>query len=143
MGDVVAVGPGDSPVAVGDRVALPRLGHACGRCRSCVGRWETYCLTPQYMGYTMDGGYADFTLAYASHVLKIPEGVSWLDVAPITCAGVTTYKALKAAKPQPNETAMIVGIGRLGRMALQYAQIFGTETWLSTSRTPSCNSPRT
>lgn len=128
VGNVVAVGPGESPVVVGDRVALPWLGHACGHCRYCVSGWETYCLTPQYMGYPMDGGYADFTLAYASHVVKIPEGVSWLDAAPITCAGVTTYKALKVAKPQPNETAMIVGIGGLGHMALQYARIFGTTT---------------
>lgn len=128
VGDVVAVGPGESPVAVGDRVALPWLGHACGHCRYCVAGWETYCLTPQYMGYTMDGGYADFTLAFASHVVKIPDAVSWLDAAPITCAGVTTYKALKVARPQPNETAMVVGIGGLGHLALQYARIFGTTT---------------
>jgi alcohol dehydrogenase, propanol-preferring len=128
VGTVVAQGPGDSVVQIGDRVALPWLGHACGHCRYCVGGWETYCLTPQYMGYTMDGGYADFTLAYASHVVKIPEGVSWVDAAPITCAGVTTYKALKVAHPQPTETAMIVGIGGLGHMALQYARIFGTTT---------------
>ena len=128
VGSVVAVGPGDSPVQVGDRVALPWLGHACGRCRYCVAGWETYCLTPQYMGYTMDGGYADFTVAYASHVVKIPDGVSWIDAAPITCAGVTTYKALKVARPQPAETAMVVGIGGLGHMALQYARIFGTTT---------------
>jgi propanol-preferring alcohol dehydrogenase len=128
VGTVVAVGAGESRIGMGDRVALPWLGHACGHCRYCVGGWETYCLTPQYMGYTMDGGYAEYTLAYASHVVKIPEGVSWLDAAPITCAGVTTYKALKVAKPQPNETAMIVGIGGLGHMALQYARIFGTTT---------------
>jgi propanol-preferring alcohol dehydrogenase len=128
VGNVVAVGPGDSPIAVGDRVALPWLGHACGHCRYCVSGWETYCLTPQYMGYTMDGGYADYTLAYASHVVRIPEGVSWIDAAPLSCAGVTTYKALKVAHPQPNETAMIVGIGGLGHMALQYARIFGTTT---------------
>jgi alcohol dehydrogenase, propanol-preferring len=128
VGRVVAVGSGDSPVQIGDRVALPWLGHACGRCRYCVGGWETYCVAPQYMGYTMDGGYADYTLAYASHVVQIPEGISWVDAAPITCAGVTTYKALKVAKPQPTETAMIVGIGGLGHLALQYAQIFGTRT---------------
>ena len=128
VGEVVAVGPGDSPVAPGDRVALPWLGHACGHCRYCVAGWETYCVSPQYMGYTMDGGYADFTLAYASHVVKIPDGVPWVDAAPLTCAGVTTYKALKVAHPQPNETAMVVGIGGLGHMALQYARIFGTTT---------------
>ena len=128
VGRVVEVGPGESPVAVGDRVALPWLGHACGHCRYCIAGWETYCTTPQYMGYTMDGGYAEFTLAYASHVVPVPEGISSVDAAPVTCAGVTTYKALKVAKPQPTETAMIVGIGGLGHLALQYARIFGTTT---------------
>jgi propanol-preferring alcohol dehydrogenase len=128
VGSVVAVGTGDSPIAVGDRVALPWLGHACGHCRYCVTGWETYCQTPQYMGYTMDGGYAEYAIGYASHVVKVPTAVSSLDAAPLTCAGVTTYKALKVAHPQPAETAMVVGIGGLGHLALQYATIFGTRT---------------
>lgn len=128
VGRVVEVGPGEQGLEVGDRVALPWLGYACGRCRYCVAGWETYCLSPQYMGYTMDGGYAEFTLAYASHVVRVPDAVTSLDAAPVTCAGVTTYKALKVAKPQPTETAMVVGIGGLGHLALQYAKIFGTTT---------------
>jgi len=127
VGTVVSVGD-DSPVSVGERVALPWLGHACGSCRYCVAGWETYCTSPQYMGYTMDGGYAEYTLAYASHVVKVPDGVTSFDAAPITCAGVTTYKALKVAHPQPNETAMVVGIGGLGHLGLQYAGIFGATT---------------
>lgn len=128
VGRVVEVGPGEEGLQVGDSVALPWLGYACGRCRYCIAGWETYCVSPQYMGYTMDGGYAEFTLAYASHVVKVPDAVSSVDAAPVTCAGVTTYKALKVAKPQPTETAMIVGIGGLGHLALQYAKIFGTTT---------------
>lgn len=128
VGTVVQVGPGESPVAVGDRVALPWLGHACGHCRSCVSGWETLCTTPQYMGYTMDGSYAEFAVAYASHVVKVPDGVTSFDAAPITCAGVTTYKALKVARPQPTERAMIVGVGGLGHMALQYSNVFGMTT---------------
>lgn len=128
VGTVVETGADVTTVSVGDRVALPWLGHACGHCRYCVAGWETYCLTPQYMGYTMDGGYAEYTLAYASHVVSVPDNVATLDAAPITCAGVTTYKALKVARPQPGETAMIVGIGGLGHLALQYANIFGTTT---------------
>lgn len=128
VGTVIEVGDGDSLVAVGDRVALPWLGHACGRCRACVGGWETYCTSPQFMGYTMDGGYAEMVVGYASHVVPVPQGVSAFDAAPITCAGVTTYKALKVATPKPNETAMVVGVGGLGHLALQYAHIFGTTT---------------
>jgi propanol-preferring alcohol dehydrogenase len=128
VGTVVDLGEGVDHIERGDRVALPWLGYACGRCRPCISGWETYCTSPQYMGYTMDGGYAEFTLAFASHVVKVPDGVSSFDAAPLTCAGVTTYKALKVAHPQPNETAMVVGIGGLGHLGLQYAKVFGTTT---------------
>jgi propanol-preferring alcohol dehydrogenase len=128
VGRVVDIGAGESPHALGDRVALPWLGHACGHCRYCVTGWETYCQSPQYMGYTMDGGYAEYAIGYASHAVTVPDDVSSFDAAPITCAGVTTYKALKVAKPQPGDTAMIVGIGGLGHLALQYAGIFGATT---------------
>jgi alcohol dehydrogenase, propanol-preferring len=128
VGTVVAAGPGKFPVAVGDRVALPWLGRACGHCRYCITGWETYCPTPQYMGYTIDGSYAELAIGYASHVVQVPEGVSSFDAAPLTCAGVTTYKALKVARPQPAETAMVVGVGGLGHLALQYAKVFGTRT---------------
>ena len=89
VGTVVDLGEGVDHIERGDRVALPWLGYACGRCRPCIGGWETYCTSPQYMGYTMDGGYAEFTLAFASHVVKVPDGVSSFDAAPLTCAGVT------------------------------------------------------
>lgn len=130
IGRIVETGPdadgGPLPVDVGDRVAMPWLGHACGRCRYCVGGWETYCTAPAYTGYTMDGGYAQYAVAYASHVVPVPEAVSSFDAAPLTCAGLTTYKALKVAHPQPNETAMVVGIGGLGHLGLQYAKLFAT-----------------
>lgn len=128
VGRVTEVGDGVTSVAIGDRVALPWLGYACGECRYCVTGHETYCQTPQYMGYTMDGGYAEYTLAYGSHVVKVPEGVTSIDAAPITCAGVTTYAALKVASPQPADTAMVVGIGGLGHLGLQYAKVFGCTT---------------
>ena len=128
VGVVEQVGEGDLPVAVGQRVALPWLGHACGHCRYCVAGWETYCTSPSYMGYTMDGGYAEYALAWASHVVPVPDAVTSRDASPLTCAGVTTYKGLKVAQPQPGETAMVVGIGGLGHLGLQYARIFGART---------------
>ncbi|KUG58346.1 alcohol dehydrogenase [Serinicoccus chungangensis] len=128
VGTVVARGDGDLPVEEGDRVAVPWLGHACGHCRYCVAGWETYCLSPQYTGYTVDGGYAEYVLAHASHVVPVPQGVTSFDAAPLTCAGVTTFKALKVAHPQPNETVMVVGIGGLGHLGLQYASVFGART---------------
>jgi alcohol dehydrogenase, propanol-preferring len=128
VGRVERLGPDVADLVVGDRVALPWLGYACGRCRSCVSGWETYCSSPQYMGYTMDGSYAEYAVGFADHVVRVPDGVSSFDAAPLTCAGVTTYKALKVARPQPGETAMVVGIGGLGHLGLQYASIFGAET---------------
>ena len=127
VGLVVEVGEG-SAVRVGDRVAVPWLAYACGHCKYCMTGWETYCQSAQYMGYTMDGSYAEYALAYASHVTKVPDGISSVDAAPITCAGVTTYKALKVARPQPADTAMVVGIGGLGHLGLQYAKVFGCTT---------------
>ena len=128
VGTVTAVGTDVDSALVGTRVALPWLGHACGRCRYCVSGWETYCTAPAYTGYTIDGSYAEYAIGYASHAVPVPDGVASLDAAPLTCAGVTTYKALTVARPRPNEVAMIVGIGGLGHLALQYARIFGTTT---------------
>ncbi len=128
VGRVERVGPGVDTICIGSRVALPWLGHACGQCRYCVSGWETYCTSPQYTGYTMDGSYAEYAVAYASHAVHVPDGVSSFDAAPLTCAGVTTYKAIKVARPQPGETAMVVGIGGLGHLGLQYAKIFGATT---------------
>jgi propanol-preferring alcohol dehydrogenase len=128
VGSIVELGDGVDSLAVGDRVALPWLALACGRCRYCIAGRETYCQTPQYMGYTIDGSYAEYAVGYESHVVRVPDGVSSIDAAPITCAGVTTYAALKSAAPQPNETVMVVGIGGLGHLGLQYGTVFGCRT---------------
>jgi propanol-preferring alcohol dehydrogenase len=128
VGRVAALGSDVGHLAVGDRVAMPWLGYSCGTCRYCVGGQETYCTSPQYMGYTMDGGYAQYAVAFARSVVRVPDSISSAEAAPITCAGVTTYKALKVARPVPTEVAAIVGIGGLGHLALQYAKVFGTET---------------
>jgi propanol-preferring alcohol dehydrogenase len=128
VGRIVEVGDGVTDLAVGDRVALPWLAQACGHCRYCIAGTETYCTSPQYMGYTMDGGYAEYTIGYASHVVRVPDAVSSIDAAPITCAGVTTFAALKAARPQPAETVMVVGVGGLGHLGLQYGKVFGART---------------
>ncbi|HSL73420.1 MAG TPA: zinc-dependent alcohol dehydrogenase [Ilumatobacteraceae bacterium] len=128
VGRITEVGEGVTDLAVGDRVALPWLAQACGHCRYCVAGTETYCVSPQYMGYTIDGGYAEYTIGYASHVVRVPDAVNSVDAAPITCAGVTTFAALKSAAPQPAETVMVVGIGGLGHLGLQYGSVFGART---------------
>lgn len=125
VGIVEALGAGVAHRAVGDRVALPWLGHACGHCDQCVRGWETLCEEQQNTGYSIDGGLAEYAVADATYVVPVPAGVDPLDAAPLTCAGVTTYKAVKVAQVRPTERVAIFGIGGLGHLALQYAKIVG------------------
>lgn len=112
-------------VATGDRVALPWLGYACGACEYCTSGWETLCEKQLNTGYFLDGGYAEYAKASAKYVAKVPAGVDPLDAAPLTCAGVTTYKAVKLSGARPTSLVAVFGIGGLGHLALQYAKIFG------------------
>lgn len=125
VGIVEKLGPGVTARAEGDRVAIAWLGSACGHCRYCVSGWETLCESQQNSGYSVNGAWAEYAVADANYVTVVPEGVTSFDAAPLTCAGVTTFKALKVSKIQPGETAVIFGIGGLGHLALQYAHAFG------------------
>ena len=125
VGLVSRVGPGVSGLAEGDRVAVPWLGWACGRCELCASGWETLCPKARYTGYTVNGGFAQYVLAEADFVGRVPEGVDPIDAAPLTCAGVTTYKAVKVSGARPSDLVAVFGIGGLGHLALQYAQIAG------------------
>jgi propanol-preferring alcohol dehydrogenase len=126
VGIVQAVGPGaNSGIEAGDRVALPWLGYACGHCRYCESGWETLCEQQLNMGYFMDGSYAEYVKGHARHVVKVPDGIDPREAAPLTCAGVTTYKAVKVAGVRPSQLVAVYGVGGLGHMALQYARAFG------------------
>ncbi|EWM64383.1 MULTISPECIES: alcohol dehydrogenase AdhP [unclassified Micromonospora] len=128
VGLVEQVGPGVTEHAVGDRVALPWLGWACGTCAYCVTGWETLCESQRNTGYSIDGAHAEYAVASARYAVRVPDGVDPFEAAPLTCAGVTTYKAVKVAGVRPGERVAIFGIGGLGHLAQQYAQIFGAET---------------
>jgi propanol-preferring alcohol dehydrogenase len=125
VGIVEALGPGVTEVAPGDRVAIPWLGYACGTCDHCVSGWETLCLEQRNTGYSVDGGFAEFVKASARYVVRVPEGVDPIDAAPLTCAGVTTYKAVKVSGARPSDLVAVFGIGGLGHLAVQYARIAG------------------
>ena len=125
VGIVVELGPGVTEVAVGERVAMPWLGYACGVCDHCVSGWETLCLEQKNMGYSIDGGFGEYATAYARYVVKVPAGVDPLDAAPLTCAGVTTYKAVKVAGTRSSDLVAVFGVGGLGHLAIQYARITG------------------
>ncbi|HEY5882685.1 MAG TPA: alcohol dehydrogenase AdhP [Nakamurella sp.] len=125
VGLVEEIGDGVEHVAVGDRVALPWLGTACGYCDYCTDGWETLCLQQVNTGYGRDGSYAEYAVADANYVAHVPNGVDPLDAAPLTCAGVTTYKAVKVAGAGPGQLVAVFGIGGLGHLAMQYAKIAG------------------
>ncbi|MEU4692459.1 alcohol dehydrogenase AdhP [Actinoplanes sp. NPDC023714] len=128
VGIVDEIGPGATPLTIGDRVAVPWLGYACGTCDYCVDGWETLCEQQLNTGYAIDGGHAEFLVADARYVVKVPDGIDPVEAAPLTCAGVTTYKAVKVGGVKPGDRVAIFGIGGLGHLAQQYAQIFGGET---------------
>ncbi|TYB57026.1 zinc-dependent alcohol dehydrogenase [Nonomuraea sp. PA05] len=113
---------------VGERVAIPWLGYACGTCEYCVSGRENLCESQLNSGYALNGGHAEYAVAHAAYVVPVPAGVTPAEAAPLTCAGVTTYKAVLVSGLRPSERAAIFGIGGLGHLAQQYAQIFGGET---------------
>jgi alcohol dehydrogenase, propanol-preferring len=125
VGIVTELGPGATEVAVGDRVAMPWLATACGVCDYCVSGRETLCLAQQNMGYSIDGGFGDYATAFARYVVRVPDSVDPLDAAPLTCAGVTMYKAVKVGGTRSTDLVAVFGVGGLGHLAIQYAVIAG------------------
>lgn len=125
VGYVAAVGSGVTLVREGDRVGVPWLHSACGTCEYCLTGWETLCPYQQNTGYSVNGGYADYVLAPAAYVGHLPASVDFTEIAPILCAGVTTYKGLKETEARPGEWVVISGVGGLGHIAVQYAKVMG------------------
>lgn len=125
VGYVVAVGEGVDYVKEGDAVGVPWLYSACGHCDHCITGWETLCETQQNGGYSVDGGYAEYVIADARYVGRLPSNVNFLEMAPILCAGVTVYKGLKMTEARPGQWVAISGIGGLGHVAVQYAKAMG------------------
>jgi alcohol dehydrogenase, propanol-preferring len=125
IGIIETLGAGVSTRTVGERVAIAWLGYACGECRYCIGGWETLCLKQENSGYSVNGTFAEYAVAPAAFATPVPDAVSSRDGAPLTCAGVTTFKAIKVAGVVPGETVAIFGVGGLGHLALQYARIAG------------------
>jgi propanol-preferring alcohol dehydrogenase len=124
-GTVVALGSGVTALKEGDRVGIPWLHSACGICDYCLTGWETLCAEQQNSGYSVNGGFAEYALAPAAYVGRLPESLDFVSVAPILCAGVTTYKGLKETDTQPGDWVVISGIGGLGHVAVQYARAMG------------------
>ena len=124
-GHVAGIGAGVTGFAQGDTVGVPWMWSACGRCESCLAGMETVCRDGEATGYSKPGGYAEYLLARADFVARLPKNADLLGVAPILCAGVTTYRGLKRSNARPGQWMAVLGIGGLGHIAVQYAVAMG------------------
>ena len=124
-GIVAALGAGVTDLKEGDAVGVAWLHDACTHCEYCETGWETLCESQHNTGYSCDGGFAEYVIAAAPFVARLPAGVDFAQMAPILCAGVTTYKGLKETEARPGQWVAISGIGGLGHVAVQYAKAMG------------------
>jgi propanol-preferring alcohol dehydrogenase len=124
-GIVEALGPGVTNLKVGDAVGVAWLHDACMACEYCETGWETLCEHQHNTGYSVNGGFAEYVIASAPFAARLPQNVDFAAIAPILCAGVTTYKGLKETEARPGEWVVISGVGGLGHIAIQYAKAMG------------------
>eukprot|EP00897_Mesotaenium_endlicherianum_P010345 jgi/Mesen1/9339/ME000061S08780 len=119
-GEVDAVGPGGF-----FRVGLGWCGGHCGQCRTCRRGEFVTCPDMPVTGIHYDGGYGQFVMANANALAAIPDGLSYVEAAPLLCAGVTTFNGLRTCKLSPGEVVAVQGVGGLGHLAIQFANKMG------------------
>ncbi|MBZ2024377.1 alcohol dehydrogenase AdhP [Streptococcus sanguinis] len=122
IGIVKEIAPDVKSLKVGDRVSVAWFFEGCGACEYCTTGRETLCRTVKNAGYSVDGGMAEQCIVTADYAVKVPEGLDPAQASSITCASVTTYKAIKEAQLQPGQWTVIFGAGGLGNPAVQYAK---------------------
>jgi propanol-preferring alcohol dehydrogenase len=126
-GLVIEKGEEVHDLRIGDRVGIPWVHWTCGECEFCREGNENLCTKQKITGVTVDGGYAEFVKAPASHALKIPDSLSSVEAAPLFCAGVTVFRALKQAKISPGQRLALFGVGGLGHLAVQIGRGLGAD----------------
>jgi alcohol dehydrogenase, propanol-preferring len=126
-GRIVEKGSAVREFEIGDQVGVPWIHWSCGDCEFCREGNENLCPRQKITGVTVDGGYAEFVKAPASHAVKIPDGISAIQAAPLFCAALTVYRALKHAGPLTSQRLAIFGVGGLGHLAVQLGRAFGAE----------------
>lgn len=127
VGRVLEKGGEVRHLQIGDRVGVPWVHWTCGQCEFCREGNENLCVKQQITGVTVDGGYAELVKAPASHALKVPDGLSSVEAAPLFCAGVTVYRALKQSRISPGQRLAVFGVGGLGHLAVQVGRGLGAE----------------
>src|SRR5450432_1500602 len=127
-GVVDAVGAGVTGWTVGQRAGVGWNGGFCGACAACRHGDLFACVTKQVTGLTFDGGYADFMIAPASAIASIPPELTAIEAAPLMCAGLTTFNALRNSGARPGDLVAILRLGGLGHLGVQYAVKMGFKT---------------
>jgi alcohol dehydrogenase, propanol-preferring len=111
----------------GERVGLAWLWGACGHCKHCLAGLENLCELAQFTGWTVDGGYAQLVVAREDYVYPLPEGVGDIDAAPLLCAGIIGYRALRLSGITPGGILGLFGFGSSAHLAIQVARHWGCE----------------
>jgi propanol-preferring alcohol dehydrogenase len=127
VGRIDQLGSGVQGWAVGQRVGVGFLGGYCGYCAFCRAGDLVDCLNQEYTGVQHDGGYAEVMIAKASGLVAVPDELTSADAAPLLCAGLTTFSALRDAPARAGDLVAVIGIGGLGHLAVQYARKMGFE----------------
>jgi len=127
IGRVVGQGNSVEASRIGERVGVPWIHWTCGECDFCREGRENLCIAQSITGATVDGGYSEFIKAKASHALRVPDALSPQEAAPLFCAGVTVYRAIKNAGVRKGQRVAIFGIGGLGHLAVQIAKTLAAE----------------
>ena len=122
IGIVQEVAPGVTSLKPGDRASVAWFYQGCGHCEYCNSGNETLCRQVKNSGYSVDGGMAEQCIVAADYAVKVPDGLDPASASSIICAGVTTYKAVRASGIRPGKWIAIYGMGGLGNLALQYAK---------------------
>lgn len=132
VGEVVALGDGATGFATGDRVGIAWLRHTCGQCLYCVRGDENLCPESRYTGWDADGGYAEFATVPAQFALRLPDGYSDTELAPLLCAGIIGYRALTRAALPDGGRLGIYGFGGSAHITAQVALAQGAEVHVMT-----------
>ncbi|MBY7142048.1 alcohol dehydrogenase AdhP [Virgibacillus sp. NKC19-3] len=122
IGIVKAIADDVTNLKIGDRVSIAWFYQACGTCEYCTTGRETFCRSIKNAGFSVDGAMAEQCVVAADYAVKVPDGLDPARASSITCAGVTSYKAIKVAAIRPGQWIAIYGCGGLGNLAIQYAK---------------------
>ncbi len=126
-GTAAAVGDGVTTPKIGDRVGVPWIHYTCGECEFCKEGREELCLKQKVTGCMVDGGFAEYMLAPATHAAPLPSSIDLAEIAPQLCAGLTVYKAIKSSGVSAGQRVAIFGAGGLGHIAIQIAKALGAQ----------------